>query len=81
MIAYHQRGIIDMSTQQPVYLTVKEVAERWGVSVRTVKNRINAGLIAAIQISERGDKRIALGEIERYEQEIKVKSSNGKSPK
>lgn len=69
MIAYQKRGTME-NGRQTEYLTVREVAERWGVSIRTVKNRINTGLLEAIQISERGDKRVALSEVERFEREL-----------
>ena len=69
MIAYRQREVME-NTRQKEYLTVREVAERWGVSVKTVKVRINTGLLEAIQISTRGDKRIALSEVERFEREM-----------
>lgn len=69
MISSYQGGIVENGRQKE-YLTVREVAERWGVSIKTVKSRINTGLLEAIQISERGDKRIALSEVERFEREL-----------
>jgi excisionase family DNA binding protein len=58
--------------QQPVYLTVREVAERWGVDPMTVKRRIKSGKLAAIRVSDRGDLRILVTEVERYELQNKV---------
>lgn len=66
-----------MNGSQVVYLTVREVAERWGVTTRTVKTRINQGLLKAIRVSTRGDLRISLSELERYELENqKIPNSN-----
>lgn len=70
MIVNYQGGIMENGRQKE-YLTVREVAERWGVSIKTVKSRINTGLLEAIQISTRGDKRIALNEVERFERELR----------
>jgi excisionase family DNA binding protein len=59
-------------TLPPVYLTVKELAQRWKRSTRTIRQYIADKRINAVQFTERGPHLIPLEEIERYEKENKV---------
>lgn len=47
-------------------LTVKEVANRLSIHVNTVRRWSDQGIIKAVVISERGDRRFPEAEIERY---------------
>lgn len=63
------RGVMENHETQPRYLTVNEVADRWRLTTRTVKQYIYDGKLAVLRLGTRGDLRIALAEVERYEKE------------
>lgn len=54
---------------QPKYLTVKELAHRWRLTSRTIKQYVYDGKLKALKLGPRGDLRIPITEVERYEQE------------
>lgn len=58
-----------MTYSDSVYLTVKEVADRWGFSTRTIKQFIYDGKLQALQMSTRGSYRIHINEVKRFELE------------
>jgi excisionase family DNA binding protein len=66
--AHQERGTMLMSVP-PVYLTVKELAERWKRTTRTIRQYIADKKINAVQFTERGPHLIPLEEVERFERE------------
>jgi excisionase family DNA binding protein len=67
-----ERGTMIM-TLPPIYLTVKELAERWKRTTRTIRQYIADEKIKTIQIAERGAHLIPLEEVERFEREQQLK--------
>lgn len=49
----------------PTYMTIREVADLFRVSMLTVKRWSNAGKVPCIRINSRGDRRYLRSEIER----------------
>lgn len=61
------RGDLMETNQQSTYLTVKDVARKLNIHVRTVRRLIVDGELSAIQVGKRGDYRIAPEALHRYE--------------
>jgi excisionase family DNA binding protein len=57
-----------METSNPgvVFLTVAELAARWGIHELTVRRLIDNGTVKSVKIGEKSI-RVALSEVERYE--------------
>jgi len=54
-----------LPTDEPVFLTTGQFSRRVGLSTSTVKRLCEAGTIASVVISNRGDRRIPTSELER----------------
>lgn len=72
--ARQERGIMIMELP-PQYLTVKELAQRWKRTTRTIRQYIAEKKLTTVQLVERGAHLIALEEIERFEREQKPKEN------
>lgn len=66
-----QRGVLMDRPIPHIYLTVKETADRWKRTTRTIRQYIADNKINAVQFTERGPHLIPLDEIERFERENK----------
>lgn len=64
-----QEGVLMTPEPPAVYCTVKELAERWKRTTRTVRQYIADGKLKAIQFTDRGPHLVALTEVERFERE------------
>jgi excisionase family DNA binding protein len=63
------------TNDEPLFLTTTGFAKRLGVSKATVKRACDAGRLAYIVITERGDRRIPASEVDRLRAEADAKRS------
>lgn len=67
-----EKGAVVSSTTLPITMTPTQVAERWGIDARTVRDMLAAGTLHGFKVGTGGIKsqwRVLQSEVERFERE------------
>jgi hypothetical protein len=66
-------GHNDVTGKHAKWWSLRDIARRWGVSLRTVQRRVETGELEVVKISERA-RRVRPAELRRYEHDHEIRA-------